>query len=190
MAEHRTAPIADATVVVTVAVVVAVVLAGAAGLAACQHSSSTSEDRSADSSDPAASVAEPPPVPTSAVILTPPGKDPVRVAVEVVRTPRKIRRGLMYRRSLPADQGMLFLMGEERVQSFWMRNTLIPLDMIFINSDMKVVGVAADAVPLTDDSRRVDGPSLYVLEVNAGFSAAHGIGPGVPVEFADVDGAP
>ncbi len=121
-----------------------------------------------------------------AVTLAPPGRTPVNVSVEVVRTPRKIQLGLMYRNHMPPDHGMLFLMGEERVHSFWMRNTLIPLDMIFIGRDMRVVGVVANAEPLTDTSRSVGKPSYYVLEVNGGWAEAHGVGPGTAVQFHSI----
>lgn len=121
-----------------------------------------------------------------AVILEPPGHPPAEVTVEIASTPRQIQRGLMYREHMPADHGMLFLMREERVHSFWMRNTLIPLDMIFIGKDMTVAGVVADTEPLTDTSRRVNAVSYYVLEVNGGWAAAHHVQAGTPVRFRDV----
>jgi uncharacterized membrane protein (UPF0127 family) len=121
-----------------------------------------------------------------AVILEPPGHPPAEVTVEIARTPRQIQRGLMYREHMPPDRGMLFLMGEERIQSFWMHNTLIPLDMIFIGRDMTVAGVVANAEPLTDTPRRVDRPSFYVLEVNTGWAAAHHVEAGTPVRFRNV----
>src|SRR5215831_13249901 len=77
----------------------------------------------------------------------------VRVTAEVVSSPATIQRGLMYRNYLPPDDGMLFLMGYEDDHVFWMHNTLIPLDMIFIGKDMKVAGVFASATPRTDDHR-------------------------------------
>jgi uncharacterized membrane protein (UPF0127 family) len=116
-------------------------------------------------------------------------KGDATVSAEVVSTPATIERGLMYRAHLPPDDGMLFLMGEERQQVFWMHNTLIPLDMIFIGKDMKVVGVVANATPQTDDRRMVDGLSYYVLEVNGGWSAAHGVAAGATVHFDGVDAA-
>lgn len=120
------------------------------------------------------------------VVFEPHGLPRAAVTVEIVRTPPEIQRGLMFRRSLPEDHGMLFLMGEERVHSFWMRNTYIPLDMIFIGKDMTVAGVVENATPLTETSRTVDRPSLYVLEVMAGWCAAHGVAAGTPVRFKDV----
>ncbi|HEX7841954.1 MAG TPA: DUF192 domain-containing protein [Kofleriaceae bacterium] len=110
----------------------------------------------------------------------------VVVEVEIVSTPAQIERGLMFREHLPPDQGMLFLMKEEHEWPFWMRNTLIPLDMIFIAGDMTIAGIVENAEPRTETLRQVGKPSLYVLEVNGGFSAAHKIAAGVKVQFEGV----
>lgn len=123
-------------------------------------------------------------VPPEVVFATASGE--ARVTVEIVATPAKIRQGLMHRKHMDADKGMLFFMPTEEVQSFWMRNTLIPLDMIFINSDMKVVGIVENAKPLTDDSRTVGIPSIYVLEVNGGWTKQHGVAAGDTVTFENV----
>lgn len=115
------------------------------------------------------------------VFETPAGEIPV--TVEVVDTPARIERGLMFREHLPPDDGMLFFMGYESDHAFWMRNTLIPLDMIFIKRDMTVAGVVERAEPRTETLRRVGVPSLYVLEVNGGWAAPHHIVPGTKVRF-------
>jgi hypothetical protein len=81
---------------------------------------------------------------------------------------------------------MLFLFPRAERQSFWMVNTFVPLDMIFIGPDRRVVGVVPDASPLTDDERAVEADSQYVLEVRAGFARAHGIGVGTSVIFEAV----
>lgn len=122
----------------------------------------------------------------AAVVFSPTGHPAARVAVEVARTSRQIQLGLMYRTSLPPDAGMLFLFRTPKVQTFWMKNTLIPLDMIFVGADMKVVGVVERAEPKTLTSRQVDGPSQYVVEVNGGWARTHGVGPGTQVSFAHV----
>jgi hypothetical protein len=109
------------------------------------------------------------------------------VTVEVVRSDEDVRQGLMYRRELGADAGMLFIMGEERVHTFWMKNTYIPLDMIFITKEMKVAGVSADAVPQTEDLRYVDRASSFVLEVNAGWAKAHGVDADAPARFENIE---
>jgi uncharacterized membrane protein (UPF0127 family) len=108
------------------------------------------------------------------------------VRVEVVATESLIEKGLMYRQYLAPDDGMLFLMGAEQDWRFWMRNTLIPLDILFITRDLTVAGILYDMKPRDTTSKGVDKPSLYVLEVNAGWAKAHGISPGAKVAFDGV----
>ena len=121
------------------------------------------------------------------VVLRPEGRPEVRVRVELARTGQEHGRGLMFREHLDADAGMLFLYPAEDIRRFWMRNTLIPLDMIFISADRRVVGIVENAEPLTETLRQVAQPSQYVLEVNGGYAAAHGITAGTPVEFRDIE---
>jgi len=148
----------------------------------CKHDdSSTVPPSSQVQSTPAA----PPVTKMPKVYLSTPQGD-VAVDVEIVATEAKIQRGLMYRGHLPPDQGMLFLMDHERPWTFWMRNTLIPLDMIFIAKDMKIAGIVENAEPRTETMREVKAPSLYVLEVNAGYSAAHKLTAGAAVRFEGV----
>ncbi len=92
----------------------------------------------------------------------------------------------MNRTSLGANNGMLFVFAESEQQSFWMRNTFLPLDMVFIKSDRRVLGVVRNATPMTDDPRQVEGESQYVLEVNAGFTERHHIDRGTLVEFVQI----
>lgn len=99
----------------------------------------------------------------------------VTVAVEVARDPQDRARGLMFRTSLDALGGMIFIFDEEAIHPFWMKNTYIPLDMIFISEAKIVVGVLENVPPRTTTSRSVDLPSRYVVEVNAGFARAHRI---------------
>jgi hypothetical protein len=127
-----------------------------------------------------------PPTTMPLVTLLPPGGAPVRVRVEVARTAAQRERGLMYRDHLEGDAGMVFLFDHDEDQSFWMKNTAIPLDMIFITTDLVVAGVAANAEPFTLTPRACGKPSRYVLEVNGGFAAKHGIGPGTRVQFEGV----
>jgi uncharacterized protein len=107
----------------------------------------------------------------------------IRVGVEVVHTPELLAKGLMFRKKLSATRGMLFLFPKDAQQSFYMKNTYIPLDMLFINSQMQVVGVVENAEPLTLTSRRVEASSRFVLEVNGGFCKARGIRAGARVRF-------
>lgn len=110
------------------------------------------------------------------------------VAVEVVSNGPALQKGLMYREHLAPDAGMLFLMGYETDHAFYMRNTLIPLDMIFITKDFTIAGIVENATPKTETLRRVGKTSLYVLEVNGGWSASHRIGAGTKVRFENVAG--
>ena len=121
------------------------------------------------------------------VVLRPEGRPEVRVRVELARTHDEQAQGLMFREHLEADAGMLFPYPNEDIRRFWMRNTLIPLDMLFISSDNRVVGIVENAEPQTDTVRQVAEPSQHVLEVNGGFSAAHGITAGTPVEFRNIE---
>jgi uncharacterized protein len=103
--------------------------------------------------------------------------------VEVADTPAKRELGLQYRRDLAVDRGMIFLFPGESDHSFWMKNTPIPLDMIFISKDRKIVGIVEQAVPFSTESRSVPGPSQFVLEINGGLSKRYGIKAGGTVEF-------
>ena len=142
------------------------------------------DDAKAPPPPPTQSATEPPMV----AIETPRGE--VTVTVEVVATRPKIERGLMFREHLPPDGGMLFLMGGETDHTFYMRNTLIPLDMIFITKDMTIAGIVERAEPRTETLRSVGSPSLYVLEVNGGWTAARQVKPGAKVRFLRVTSSP
>lgn len=120
---------------------------------------------------------------TPRIVLSPVGREPVTVNLEVVQTPEARQRGLMYRKQLAPNAGMLFIFDRSEFHSFWMHNTLVPLDMIFITSDWRVLGVVENATPLTDSPRNVPGDSQYVLEVNAGFSRRSGLQPGTEVRY-------
>lgn len=111
---------------------------------------------------------------------------PLRFSVELALTDRERQHGLMYREHLDDDAGMLFIFERPRVQSFWMKNTRIPLDMIFIGEGGEIVGIVESAEPLTLTARRVDGPSRYVLELNGGATRKLGITAGQRVHFEGV----
>lgn len=121
-----------------------------------------------------------------AVVLAPEGRPEVRVSVEIARTEEERRRGLMWRQHIPENAGMLFLFEDDEIHEFWMKNTLIPLDMIFIQADLTVAGVVENAAPKTTKGRSIDVPSRHVLEVNGGFARAHGIAAGTRVRFEHV----
>ncbi len=113
-------------------------------------------------------------------------KGEVNFHVEIAATPEKREVGLMYRRELPLNRGMLFIFPAEKVNSFWMKNTPIPLDMIFISRERKIVGIVHETVPFSLDGRSVSVPSQYVLEINGGLSRRYGFKAGDAVRFDDV----
>ncbi|HEU4535866.1 MAG TPA: DUF192 domain-containing protein [Polyangiaceae bacterium] len=97
------------------------------------------------------------------------------VDVEVMASEELRSRGLMYRRELAENRGMLFAFDEESPRAFWMRNTCLPLDMVFVAADGFVVGVLENVPTMNDDPREVRCAAKYVLEVNAGYCRRHGI---------------
>ncbi len=107
----------------------------------------------------------------------------VCVAVETMRTQSQRQLGLMYRRHLAHDAGMLFFFDSEKKQAFTMKNTYIPLDIIFIGRDRRIAGWVENATPLTDGPYEIDRASQYVLEVNGFFCRDHNIAVGDTVLF-------
>lgn len=98
--------------------------------------------------------------------------------LELAESTAETVQGMMFRRSVPEGTGMLFIMPEERFQSFWMRNTYVPLDIIYISSDGRVVSIQANTQPLNETPLPSEGPAKFVLEIAGGRSAALGIIPG------------
>lgn len=103
--------------------------------------------------------------------------------IEVVQDMASRARGLMHRRSMEDQQGMLFIFEEEALQSFWMRNTYISLDIIFIDSNKKIVHIAKNTPTLSDAPVPSLKPAIYVLEINAGLSNQLNINIGDSIEF-------
>lgn len=110
-------------------------------------------------------------------------------AVEVVDTPETRAQGLMYRQELADDAGMLFDFREERPVSFWMRNTYIPLDMLFIEADGTILNIHVNARPHETTSIPSDGPVQFVLEIPGGRSDELGIAAGDTVEHPRITAA-
>ena len=151
-----------------------VVLISAIGLTvtACRNSRSGAEPA------PRGAVA-----PVAPLVVLHVGDRAFPIRVELARTEGERERGLMYRNHLEPDAGMLFIFEHEGPLTFWMKNTFIPLDMIFIGADRHIVGIVEDAVPETESPRRVPGQSLYVLEIGGGLSRRLGVTAGSTVEF-------
>jgi uncharacterized membrane protein (UPF0127 family) len=111
---------------------------------------------------------------------------PLEVAVELAKTDRERERGLMYRKKLGEGRGMLFSFEEERVLTFWMHNTCIPLDMLFIARDGTIVGIEESTPTMSDETFSPGCPASYVLEVDAGWARANGVVAGAKVALPPV----
>ena len=142
-----------------------------AGLAACQPSTSSTLEQSAAGLEQ-----------LSLTITATDGRSH-RFTVEVARTPEQQTQGLMDRQGLAPDRGMIFPFEVEREASFWMKNTLIPLDIIFIRSDGTIANIEANTVPLSLEPVPSVGPVVAVLELAGGRSAELGITAGSKVEW-------
>ncbi|QMW24522.1 DUF192 domain-containing protein [Sandaracinobacteroides saxicola] len=106
-----------------------------------------------------------------------------RYRVEVAATPAQQATGMMYRRKVPAGTGMLFPVNPPRSASFWMSNTWVSLDLIFIGADRRVLSIAANAVPLSESLIDSGGPVIAVLELAGGEAARIGLRPGDKVRW-------
>jgi uncharacterized protein len=131
-------------------------------------------------------IVSPPPVTGPTVqFITSSGTGPT-YNVELARTSAEINRGLMYRTSLAESAGMLFIFSGDYKHYFYMANTYIPLDMVYISSKNVVVGVVANAKPLSTALITPPGPCHYVLEINGGQCAQKGIHAGDTVKITGI----
>ncbi|MBN8547169.1 MAG: DUF192 domain-containing protein [Ignavibacteria bacterium] len=118
------------------------------------------------------------------------GKKKIIIDAEFADTEYDRQRGLMFRKSMLETQGMLFVFPEEEMQSFWMRNTYISLDMIFIDANKKIVTIHKNTKTLSDQSYASTKPAKYVLEVVGGFCDRHGVVEGDIVSYLTPDPSP
>lgn len=154
----------------------AVFACGAADGAGGDAGGETASDVSQDSG----MVAEGTPAPQGDLV-------PIRVAgievmVEIADDNEERSRGLMHRESLPEDQGMLFVYTDERTLSFWMRNTLIPLDIAYIDREGRIVDIQ-QMEPQDSTTHPSAAPAMYALEMNQGWFEAHDVEVGDRIEF-------
>lgn len=116
-----------------------------------------------------------------------------RYTVELANTPELRERGLMFRRDLPADAGMLFIHDSEEPVAYWMKNTYIPLDILYFDSKLKLVSAQLGVPPCGDQPQcpvfPSAGPARYVLELNAGQADSLGLKPGDPLRLNGVQPA-
>jgi len=107
------------------------------------------------------------------------GPETHRFSVELALTPAEQSRGLMFRPALPEGHGMLFVYPEPRRAQFWMKNTMIPLDMIFIDDTGRIESIAAQTLPYSLQPHSSEGRVRAILEINGGRAEALGLGPGM-----------
>ena len=107
-------------------------------------------------------------------------------SVEVMRTPDQQARGLMFRRYMPDDRGMLFAFGRNEPVFMWMKNTYIPLDMVFITEQGTVLRIEENTEPFSTDIIYSGGDAIAVLELNAGEASRIGLKPGDRVAYPGI----
>ncbi len=107
----------------------------------------------------------------------------VTLDIEIARTDYEIQTGLMYRKDMEDRQGMLFIFPDEAPHSFYMKNTLIPLDILFIDGEYRIVKIHRNAEPLNEAGIPSGGPVQFVLEVKAGMSDRWGLETGDSIQY-------
>lgn len=152
----------------------------ALALAGCSPSSSDAAPQSTQAAAPAVHPESGLPVVPLRVIH---GNKTFAFRVEVARSGQEQAKGLMFRTAMGPDEGMIFPMDPPRGASFWMRNTVIPLDLIFVGTDGRISNIAANAVPYDETPLQSTGLVKAVLELNGGRAAQLGIVPGDRVEW-------
>lgn len=101
-----------------------------------------------------------------------------KIDIEIAEDDNSRTQGLMYREKMKQNQGMLFIFPSESMQSFWMKNTVIPLDMIFVNKNNEIVTIRKNAIPFDEGHYTSTKPAQFVIEVNAGYTDSLGINVG------------
>ena len=121
------------------------------------------------------------------------------IDIEIAETNEARQRGLMFRQEMGYDRGMLFIFERSDPSGFWMKNTPLPLDIMFVDEDSTIINIARRTTPYSDENIYPEGPKQYVVEVRGGFSAMYGIEAGMTVRWtrntasgdrASDDGAP
>ena len=106
-----------------------------------------------------------------------------KLDIEIAETDYETQTGLMYRKGMEQNQGMLFIFPDEALHSFYMKNTEFPLDILYINEDFKIASMQENAAPLNEGSLSSEVPVQYVLEVNAGYAEQQGVTVGDSISY-------
>ncbi len=105
------------------------------------------------------------------------------IDIEIADDDASRMQGLMYRDSMAENRGMLFVFPDEAERSFWMENTILPLDIIYVNAQNKIITIQRNTVPYSRDSIPSNGPAKYVVEVNAGYCDRHSVRVGDHIDW-------
>ncbi len=111
------------------------------------------------------------------------GKEVKKIDIEVADNGSERQQGLMWRKTMPEDQGMLFIFPEMDEQAFWMKNTIMPLDIIYVNDEKEIVRIYKNTTPYSEKSLPSNGKSIYVVETIAGFCDKFGITEGDKISY-------
>jgi uncharacterized protein len=106
-----------------------------------------------------------------------------KIDIEIAEDNSERAQGLMYRKSMDEEKGMLFLFNKEEEQGFWMKNTIIPLDIIYVNAAKEIVKIYKNTTPFSEKDLPSEKPTLYVVEVNGGFTDKFGIKDGDKISY-------
>ncbi len=109
------------------------------------------------------------------------------IEIEFAISETEQRQGLMFRRTMQENQGMLFLFEKEELRYFWMRNTYLSLDIIYLNKDLEILTIHEQVIPLYDGQIPSFKPAQYVLEVLGGFCKAHEVKKGDRIQYQKLD---
>ena len=122
---------------------------------------------------------------TGIIIFTEKNGDNIKksVNIEIADDNAKRTQGLMWRHLMPEDAGMFFIFEKEKPLSFYMKNTYIPLDIIYVNKSMEIIKIQENTTPLSEISILSEKPAQYVIEVNAGFCRNYKINTGDKIQF-------
>lgn len=124
--------------------------------------------------------------PTNGILSIETDSDTLQFEVEIADEPDERSRGLMFRESLGDDEGMLFIYPSPRIASFWMKNTQIPLDMLFIDAEGQILSIARETTPFSLSPVLSDGLVTSVLEISGGLADTLGIDVGDGVEWTEI----
>lgn len=115
------------------------------------------------------------------------GDSLVTIDIEIADTDAARAQGLMYRRSMRYDRGMLFVFDEPGTGGMWMRNTPLPLDMIFVDGDGEIINIVERTTPFSEESVTPEAPRTYVIEVRAGFVERHNLDDTASITWSRLD---